>query len=208
MLSDRGECQYKTCNRSQFPHVFIIHLSRCRFSHDVRLIYTEIHQRFVRRLLQQVLWYQFSYEKTGRNVILCVKTACESSDIKAVVTPKISQLSIIIRYFVGLVSGGMSKEKSTWVQLFPNHKHRGGRGVAHVVMRNVAAWCNQMWTRDTETSLQFIVVHQWSAVTLQIYCVTLISLLRIHLNHDIKSIGAHFTLCVLHQRRLHLHLKT
>lgn len=40
-----------------------------------------------------------------------------------------------------------SQRKTTWVQLFPNHDHQRGRGVAHVVMRNFAALYNQLSTQ-------------------------------------------------------------
>lgn len=39
------------------------------------------------------------------------------------------------------------QRQPTWVQLFPNHDHRRGREVAHVVMRTFAVLYNQLSTQ-------------------------------------------------------------
>lgn len=107
------------------------------------------------------------------------------------------------------------QRKSIWVQLFPNHDHQRGQGVAHVVMRNFAVQHNQLSTRHALENVketlrlwavvnipQFIPmcsivmqIHHWSAVTPQIYCTAkrmLILMLKTHLNHNFKNVWPHF----------------
>lgn len=99
----------------------------------------------------------------------------------------------------------------TWVQLFSNHDHHRGRGVAHGVMRNVPVQYNHLSTQHTLENVKgtlrlwavvyiphmcsiVVQIHRWSAITPQIYCITkrmLILMLKTDRNYNFKSVWPH-----------------